>query len=168
MSLIELRTLRWSSASHSHLSQITLTLHEDDGAKDVGAAAAPQVVEENPDDAQGADAGAEPVVKTTDLDVSNISHLIKKHGPLGALKHVISYGENVGLGATTLCMTAISISRHQDEDDKESHGKPVDAKQDSSLRIYMAATKPPQERHKVDKQTLLMFVRNCVLFKVHT
>ncbi len=144
--------------------QITLTLHTEDGAKEASVPAVLPEADETAEGSNEADAGA--VVKTTDLDVSNISHLIKKHGPLGALKHVISYGENVGLGATTLSMTAISISRHQDDDSKESHSKPTDAKTDSSLRIFMAANKSSKERHKVDKQTLLLFVRNCVLFKV--
>jgi hypothetical protein len=152
-------------ASH-HLPQITLTLHADNDAKEAGVTSAPRAVEEEAEALNEGDLGAaDPVVKTTDLDVSNISHLIKKHGPLGALKHVISYGENVGLGATTLCMTAISISRHQVEASKESQGT-VNKNSDSSLRIFMSASKEPKERHKVDKQTLLMFVRSCVLFNV--
>ena len=144
--------------------QITLTLHTEDGAKEASVAVALPEADEQAEGSNEADAAA--VLKTTDLDVSNISHLIKKHGPLGALKHVISYGENVGLGATTLSMTAVSISRHQDDDGKESHGQSIDTKTDSSLRIFMAANKSAKERHKVDKQTLLLFVRNCVLFKV--
>ncbi len=112
-------------------------------------------------------AAAEPVVKTTDLDLNCISHLIKKQGPLGALKHVISYGENVGLGATTLTMSAIAIARHQEDASKTmSEGNSTDKNADSSLRIFMAASKSAKERHQVDRQTLLMFVRNCVLFKV--
>jgi hypothetical protein len=147
--------------------QITLTLHAEDGAKEAGVVSAPRAVEAEAEASNEGDAGGvEPPVKTTELDVSNITHLIRKHGPLGALKHVISYGENVGLGATTLCMTAISISRHQGEASKESQGKPVDKNSDSSLRVFMSASKLPKERHKVDKQTLLMFVRNCVLFNV--
>jgi hypothetical protein len=76
----------------------------------------------------------------------------------------------VGIGATTLCMTAISISRHQHDGSNETTKNSVvaDKNTDSSLRIYMAASKPAAERHKVDKQTLLQFVRNCVLFKVCT
>jgi hypothetical protein len=62
-------------------------------------------------------------------------------------------------------MTAISISRHQVESGKTA-GIAADKNTDSSLRIYMAATKPAAERHKVDKQALLQFVRKCVLFKV--
>jgi len=93
--------------------------------------------------------------------------LIKKQGTLGALKHVISYGENIGLGATTLSMSAIAIARHQDDAAKtKTEGSSVDKNADSSLRIFMAACKAAKERHRVDKQTLLMFVRNCVLFKV--
>jgi hypothetical protein len=153
-------------ASH-RVAQITLTLHAEDGAKDAGVVSAPRAAEAEAEASNEGDAGtAEPAAKTTELDVSNITHLIRKHGPLGALKHVISYGENVGLGATTLCMTAISISRHQGEASKESQGKPVEKNSDSSLRVFMSASKLPKERHKVDKQTLLMFVRNCVLFNV--
>jgi hypothetical protein len=112
---------------------------------------------------EGDAAAVDSAVKTTDLDLNNISHLIKKHGPLGALKHVILYGENVGLGASTLSMTAISISRHHSEEVKETK---ADKNTNSSLRVFMAASKLPEDRHKIDKQTLLLFVRNCVLFKV--
>ena len=150
--------------------QITLTLHAMDGSKEEESSAAQKQAQAADEDLNEADAAAaESVTKTTDLDITNIAHLIKKHGPLGALKHVISYGENVGIGSTTLCMTAISISRHQHDGSNETKGSVVaDKNTDSSLRIYMAASKPAAERHKVDKQTLLQFVRNCVLFKVCT
>jgi len=148
--------------------QITLTLHEDDTSKDPAAALGPQDSVADAETANDVDtAAAEPVVKTTDLDLNCISHLIKKQGPLGALKHVISYGENVGLGATTLTMSAIAIARHQEDASKTiSEGNSTDKNADSSLRIFMAASKSAKERHQVDRQTLLMFVRNCVLFKV--
>jgi hypothetical protein len=150
-------------------SQITLTLHAADGAKDSSSSVAPQQAQVDMEDQNDAEASvAEPVVKTTDLDVTNIAHLIKKHGPLGALKHVISYGENVGIGASTLCMNAISISRHQAESGKEFTETTADKNANSSLRIFMAASKPAAERHKIDKQALLQFVRNCVLFKVRS
>ena len=148
-------------------SQITLTLHTADGAKDASLSVNFQQAQAEVEDPTQADiSGVDPVINTTDLDVTNIAHLIKKHGPLGALKHVISYGENVGIGATTLSMTAISISRHQVESGKESAGDAADKNRDSSLRIFMAASKSAAERHKIDKQALLQFVRKCILFKV--